>query len=279
MVSGAIEVDGELEEADWRAAPQTRVWVHPNTGDTVDGLRTQGRVLWDEEALYIGLTAQDTDVWSTITEHDGHLWEEEVLELYLDPLGDGQDYVEIQINPLGTVFDALFPNPRDRNLDEAIQYDVEGMEAAVAVSGTLSDDGIAHREDRDRRWTAEFRIPWRSLPDIDEAAEVGWTVRANFYRFDRPEDGGQLSSAWSPVGGGTFHQPDKFGEIRLVEGRRARRTPPRREPTPVHEQTQEETEPEGTGHGVRRIDPRMIRPRQPVLPPNRIRVPGTQPNP
>lgn len=209
-LDGELTIDGRLTDRAWRRADRTDYWVHPNTGETA-GSTASARVLWDDEALYIGMSARDRDIWATITERDGNLWEEEILEVMLDPGSDGTDYLDIEVNPLGTVFDAVFPQATGRDLSAARAIQIEGLQWAVDVNGTPAD-----REQPDTRWSVEIRIPWNSLPDFD-APIAGTEIRANFYRFDRPADARVSTSAWSPVFGGSFHQPDKFGIIVLSE--------------------------------------------------------------
>lgn len=243
----APTIDGRLNERSWRRAPRTDNWLHPNSGEAVEGLTSHARVMWDTEALYVGLSARDTDIWSTITERDGDLWNEEVLEVYLDPQGDGANYIEVQVNPLGTVFDAIFPAPTNRDLPAARALNVEGMEVGHYVNGTLDD-----RDRRDNRWTAELRIPWSGLPDFEGPPADGTVISANFYRYDRPADGRVLTAAWSPVHGGSFHQPDKFGRIRLTGA-----------PAP----TEPDDSSEGTGSSVRGMQLQRQRPALEVVNP------------
>jgi len=255
-------IDGNLNEFQWSQAGQTRRWVHPNTGDAVRRLRSQARVLWDDEAMYVGLSATDRDIWATMTERDSDLWEEEVLELYLDPVGDGRNYVEIQINPLGTIFDATFPSTDQRSgehLAAARALNIEGMEAAVSVSGTVDN-----RDDTDRRWSAEFRIPWASLPDIGTPT-AGTVVPANFYRYDRSAEGDVTTAAWAPVFGGSFHQPDKFGHIRLTDEVAASRRPGDRDEGEQGRVAPGEENSRGR-EGIPALQRRQLRARQPVLP-------------
>ena len=203
-----IVLDGRGTDRAWSRAQRTAAWLNPVDGTAVEGGDAWAKLLWDDTYLYVLMHARDPDVWATIRERDGALWDEEVLELYLDPSGDGRDYLELQLNPLGTVFDAVFPEPNQRDLASARAVDVEGMVTAVHVSGTVDD-----RTDADRSWSAEARIPFASLPGW-ETFEPGddATVRLNFYRYDRPADAdGPATSAWSPVGPGSFHRPDRFG--------------------------------------------------------------------
>lgn len=203
-----IAIDGRGTDRAWSRAQRTAAWVNPVNGESVEGGDAWAKLLWDDANLYVLMHARDPDVWATLTERDANLWDEEVLELYLDPNGDGQDYLELQLNPLGTVFDAVFPESENRDLASARAVDIEGMVTAVHVSGSVDD-----RTDADRSWSAEVRIPLASLPGW-EAFEPGADaeVRLNLYRYDRPADvDGPVTSAWSPVGPGSFHRPARFG--------------------------------------------------------------------
>ena len=216
--STPIRIDGRQTDAAWRAASSTGEWVNPSSGaDAESGMRTSGKILWDEEALYISMTATDFDVWATMTERDSNLWDEEVLEFYFDGTSDGRNYLELQVNPLNAVFDAVFATSEGRNLEEARSVNLDGLETAVTVSGDVED-----RDDRDRSWSVEARIPWASLPGFASGPPApGRTSRANFYRYDRPGDDPARTVAWSPVGSGTFHRPERFGVITFAAPPRA----------------------------------------------------------
>ncbi len=202
-----ILIDGRPTDRAWSRAQRTDDWVHPNSGDALESMDTWAKMLWDDTYLYVLMNGRDTDVWATLQERDSDLWSEEVLELYVDAGDDGRDYLELQVNPLGVVFDAMFPDPSNRNLDVARGFDIAGLESAVYVSGTTDD-----REDRDRSWSAELRIPLTSIPGLAPAPpNDGDAMRVNFYRYDRPDAETTRTAAWSPIGGGSFHQPRRFG--------------------------------------------------------------------
>ena len=233
----APQLTGRGDDPMWRRAPRSELFVHPTSGEPVPHLDTTFQALWDEHYLYVFMTGKDTDVWSTITERDGNLWDEEVMEVYLDPGGQGRDYVELQINPLNTQFDALFPRATNRDLERARAWTLEGWETHVHVQGTLNDPSQA-----DEGWSVEMRIPWASLPNVEAVPpHQGVTLRANFYRYDRTRDGGVQTLAWSPVGGGSFHQPDRFGRLVLRGGPAAR--PAQGEASEGQPETEERDEP------------------------------------
>jgi hypothetical protein len=238
-----ITVDGRLDEPCWQRAPRS-----PRFTDLVSGRQpihdTHAAVLWDDDNLYVGFWVEEPFVAASLTERDSPVWTENDVELFIA----GQDaYYEFEINPLGTIYEALFiwetayerggyeADPALRRDAEGFQpfpgvgfpnhprgprlaffrWDLPGLQAAVHVDGTLNDP-----RDRDRGWTAELAIPWagltllaspdaRSLPPRD-----GDVWRMDFSRFNQykeappAEDSGGW--AWSPHGVWDSHIPELF---------------------------------------------------------------------
>src|SRR6185503_5363806 len=94
---------------------------------------------------------------------DGPIYEDEVVELFLDADGDGRTYHELEVSPAGTTFDAAFEAPR-RGMDLGW---ASGLASAVAVDGTLDDPAP------DRGLTVELSVPWRSLRDLPHPPRAG----------------------------------------------------------------------------------------------------------
>lgn len=59
--SGTIRLDGKLDEPAWAAAPVTDTFTQydPDQGKPTSQ-RTEARILYDDEALYIGVRLHDT---------------------------------------------------------------------------------------------------------------------------------------------------------------------------------------------------------------------------
>ncbi len=208
----AIEIDGDLDEDLWGEVESIELSPFGSTPK----LATEVDVFRTDSHLFVGAEMEDSHVWSTKSERDANTWEEEVLELFVDPDGDGADYLELQINPKGTIFDAHFETrlgdgegSREAQIDRAKEFTLEGLESAVSVDGTLNDDS-----DEDEGWSVELKIPVDSLPGLEEADaafETPWAV--NLYRYDRPDDETTHTYAWSTAARGDFHQVDKFGRF------------------------------------------------------------------
>lgn len=209
----APSIDGKLDEGAWQRVPTTKAFVDPEGGAIDSAERTRARALWDDDHLYLGMSARDDDLTNEVTERDGKLWEQDVLEFYADPDGDGKNYVELQVSPTGTVFDARFDERRSPEWKKAAErYDIEGLEAEVHTVGSVNarDDGKS-----DERWSIEVAIPWRALPSVEGPPEEGTSWTVNFYRIEAGSpDGDGFMAAWSPAGQ-DFHNLERFGELRF----------------------------------------------------------------
>ena len=165
---------------------------------------TRVSAAWDELAWHVRFEADAVAPWATLTERDSAIWTEEVVEVFLDPIGDLASYFEIEINPLGTVTDLIL-----RRVSSGWRKDF-----------AWHADGLISRVQRTvGGWTAELSLPFAAL-GAAAAARPGKEWRVNFLRIDRP--GGPSSperelSAWSPTGLVNFHRPERFGMMEFVD--------------------------------------------------------------
>ncbi|MGB0588548.1 MAG: carbohydrate-binding family 9-like protein [Myxococcota bacterium] len=209
--SEAPTIDGKLGEADWRKARPTKALGTPDGRSLGPRHLTQFRAMWDDSFLYIAASCRDDDIYNDKTGRDATLWEQDVVEVYLDPGKDGKDYIEIQVSPAEQLFDAVFATHRNPKWQEAAKaLDIKGMVAKVEVDGSLNQRADA---EADRRWTMEMKIPWAELPGVTGPPADGAVWAANFYRIDvkSPKRAGFMG-AWSPAGG-DFHNTKGFGSF------------------------------------------------------------------
>ncbi len=206
--TGKITMDGKGDEPDWKTAPTTGPFPSSLKGEP-QLPRTEARLLWDDKYLYVLFTAADDDVWAQVKKPDDlKMWTEQVFEVYLDADGNGAEYIELQVNPRGVIFDAYLPRPGQVQVDWS-----SGLIAKVLVRGTLNKRG-----DKDQGWQAELAIPLAAARGRSKAAltlppAVGQVWRANLFTTDRPAQGALKAWAWSPPRRPTFHAPDRFGEL------------------------------------------------------------------
>ncbi|MEZ4265086.1 MAG: carbohydrate-binding family 9-like protein [Myxococcota bacterium] len=236
--AAAPVIDGKLDDAVWRTAQTSAAFGQPGGGPVSPRRLTQVRAAWDDTAVYFGFAVRDDDLWNDQTGRDATLWEQDVVEIYLDPGADGKDYVEIQVSPTGEIFDAWFETHRAPAWPEAAKkLTLAGMQVKVDAVGSVNtrDDGVT-----DESWSVEVAIPWKDLPGIDGPPAAGTQWGANFYRIDvkSPTREGFMSS-WAPAGG-DFHNTNAFG--RLVFGEAAAARPSRGNPAAAPGPGEEEGE-------------------------------------
>ncbi len=205
----AITLDGKLDEAFWNRAKPTGRFTPPNGSDK-EVPETHARFAFDDQNLYVGVEAIDDDVWSEFKEHDSNLWEQEVIELFIDANGDRKDYVELQVSPANVTFDAMFTHHRS-DLETARKWDLQGFETAVFVDGTLNDRG-----DQDKKYTVEMKIPFASLPDMKLPLTPESEIKSNMFRPDKKKKGGQIAGSFSPPIRPDFHILSRFGTLKLA---------------------------------------------------------------
>lgn len=177
---------------------------------------TTFQALWTGDALYVRFVAVDDDPWSTMTERDDPLWDEEVVEIFLDLDRSGTHYAEVEISPANVVCDVRMVRPSpDKEMD--LSWDLEGLQTRVHLGEV---DGRA-------AWVATARMPWsgfrslpsatgRSLPPVD-----GDRWRFNVFRIKRPGGAAEptrdvIFAAWSDPGEPSFHVPAAFRDLHFV---------------------------------------------------------------
>jgi Carbohydrate-binding family 9 len=165
-------------------------------------LATSVAAYYDDDFLTVVFDAEDDEVVATYLDHDEPLWQEDVVEIFIAPEGL-TPYFEIEVNPLGTTFDARIDSP-------------DGVRASMTTDLAWTCDGLfaALRRDDGKRVQAVIRIPFDSLKKHPKAGDE-W--RANFFRIDRSAANGDDFSAWQPAmkTPPDFHVTAAFGTLRF----------------------------------------------------------------
>src|SRR5262249_23592041 len=156
------------------------------------------QALWDKDGLFLGFEVADRDLQSHFGKRDEHLWEEDCVEILIDPQGKGRDYYEIQVSPAGILFDTKFDGIRRPAPFGHTDWKPD-LVARVTRQGTLNDQ-IA-----DQGYTVELEIPWTALNAGAPSNGTAW--RINFFVLDR-HGKDQTAATWSPPRVNDFHVPD-----------------------------------------------------------------------
>ncbi len=241
--AGPIRIDGRLDEPSWKLAPRSTPFVDIVTG-TPAWFDTRVALLWDETHLYFGFTAEETDVWATLTARDSRIYENNDLEVFIS----GKDaYYEFEINAFNTIYevfwiwkDALVPGSlyfgrpefdpaRQRTMTLSgvgghvhergerwgfLDWDYPGLVHAVHVDG-----GLNSRTHTDTGWTVELAFPWRGLELLADGRSLppqdGDVWRIDCSRFQQVGRDGRLIPpgdgwTWNKHGFYDSHIPETF---------------------------------------------------------------------
>jgi hypothetical protein len=210
-LGAALTLDGKLDEADWKTSEPSHAFVQTMTG-AQGAFGARVRVAYDAERLYLGYEVEDDYVKCTFEKPDDHLWEQDTIEVMIDPDGDRKNYFEIQVSPTGLTFDTRYDTRRKPQPFGDVQWS-SATTAKVALDGTANDD------DADKRYVVEMAVPWTAFaagPTKAAPPSAATALRMNFFVIDARKKG-QRAVAWSPPLVGDFHTLERFGEVVFPE--------------------------------------------------------------
>ena len=222
-VRHSITIDGRLDDAGWQRAAWTEPFVDiRGSAGPPPREDTRMKLAWDDEYLYVGAQMTEPHIWATLTEHDSIVFHDNDFEIFIDPNGDTRNYYEVEVNPLGTIFD-LFLVRTYRDGGPALHaWDCKGMKHAVWIDGTLNDP-----TDEDRAWSAEFALPWKVLAEAAgtqcppvpgdtwrfNASRVEWQHQVVGGRYRKVPNTEADNWVWSPQGEINMHLPQHWGYV------------------------------------------------------------------
>lgn len=211
-ISISITIDGKLNEPVWES---TRGVPLNNVISGAPGkYKTFVKLIWDDKYLYLGVFCEDQDIWSTFTKHDDHLWEQDVVEMFIHASEHKYQYFEFGISPNNIMDDLCVLNYREnlKELRPLFEWNCKGIKHAVEVNGTLNK-----RNDIDHSWTCEIAFPleelWTGVEIPPRDSDV-WYM--NIFRIDRARDNETNADdvqSWSTVGINNGHYPSRFGKL------------------------------------------------------------------
>jgi len=188
----------------WRGA-QPVYMDTDSQGRLVPGYRTEVRTRWTKQNLYLlficpyeQLNLKPDPKTSTET---NQLWNWDVAEAFIgSDFKDIQRYKEFEVSPQGEWIDL------DIDLHKPHHEDGWIWNSGFKVSARI--DRSAHI------WYGAMKIPYSAIDTRPAAA--GNTLRINLFRSQGPE-ANRHDITWQPTMSNTFHVPERFGLLLLVE--------------------------------------------------------------
>jgi hypothetical protein len=191
-------IDGQLDDAMWKEAALFTDFK-PRSGEPAKG-KARMLVAQDNKALYIAVECyEDEDVLKELvadcTRHDGAVWQDDSVELFLGPQGAG-NYYQIMVNSKGIVSDAFYATPGQSDATWDPQFP-----SAVKVGN--------------ESWVVEMALPW-GIFDRSKAIDTIWAFQCQHQRV-----AGGSERLMFVAFQGSSHQSDKFGRLLGVAGTKA----------------------------------------------------------
>ncbi len=182
-------IDAGIEAKEWAAASSPAEFISLATGSLPEA-QPQVWVTWDADALYIAarlpLPPGKLPVAKT-TQRDGNVWEDDAVEVFLDPTHSHGDYFQLIVNAKGVQFDAR-------------RQDASWNGYWQAETGVGRD-----------HWEVQMRVPYVGLGlKAPKPGDVwGFNVA-----WDR-QTPSPLIASWAHVRNG-LHEPAAFGDLRFA---------------------------------------------------------------
>src|SRR5438874_5162796 len=206
--AAAPRLDGRLDDSVWATAPLATDFTqnYPHGGIPATR-RTEARVIFVGDALYVGIRAFDSpdSIFAPLMRRDSRD-NTDMLQVLIDSFHDRRTAFEFGVTPAGVKFDGYHYD--DVQLDDS-------WDAVWDVA--VARDSLG--------WTAEFRIPLSQLRySVSPGRRGTWGI--NFYRnISRRQEW----SSWAPVRLGEHREVSQFGELTDID---FLKPAPRREITP-----------------------------------------------
>lgn len=207
MTSKAVKADFALTadpaKGPWKDV-QGVTTAHGRWGEPVKGSRTEIRSVWTPNNLYFlfinHFETQHLKPNPSSTEETWGLWDYDVSEVFIGhDLENINVYKEFEVSPQS----------------EWVDLDVDKSKKPMVDWKWNSHLKLTNRVDLDRKiWYCEMQIPWKAIALKPAAANQ--LFRLNLYRIEGKGEGRKYL-AWRPVHAPSYHTPERFGKLRLIQ--------------------------------------------------------------
>lgn len=206
LTANPLGLPAEINKNLWDSA--LLLWL----GNVVDGSTPSNPTsvqigVWNQ-FLFIRFNCISNALNAKLTQPGSPVWEEEAVEVFLQPPETSNIYYEIDLNPLNTLTQLRIYNNGEPGAKRVYRGDdrwrCSGLKTRVLIDGKLNSRGQC------KSWVAELAIPLNQLSML--RAELPTSLRANFFRVDASGD--QFCyQAWQPAGEVDFHRMEHFSRL------------------------------------------------------------------
>ena len=209
LVAESPRIDGRLDEASWQQAPVMNNFIQREPSDGQPASEpTEVRVVFDDQALYVGVWAFDSEPGGIVPGErirDYEVAQSDAIVLVLDTYNDDQNGFVFGTTPAGIEYDGQVANEgRGGGRFQGGGFNTRRRFQSGSGGGFNKNwDGswtVATTTDSEG-WYAEFRIPFNTLRYGNATETWGFNVARRVRRLNE-------ESFWTPV-------PREFNLYRL----------------------------------------------------------------
>lgn len=202
-ISTKPKIDGKLSDSVWSLAKPAADFIvnSPDFGKPAK-LKTEVKLLYDDEALYIGAKMYDDpqNIRKQLTARDGEQRQDvDYFSVFLDTYNDDQNGFQFVVTSRNVQSDARISSAIQNRFGPPSDY---SWDAVWESHVEYTQDG----------WTLEMRIPYISLRFANTTAQH-WGI--NFQHFSRRLN---ESSYWNAVDPNKAGFVNQFGEVNGIQG-------------------------------------------------------------
>ena len=204
--SDKITIDGDL--SDWKT-PFLGPFVIHDSGNKASQ-DTFVSLSWNDQNLYIAYRSTDSKIVGSFQKKDSQIFNtDDLVELFIDPDGDGQNYIEIGVNAFSSNYDLLLKciSSLCGGWNTAMNFDIAGLETVSKITS--------------EGFNTEIKIPFSSLQTIKNGnftpPKAGTKWRGNAFRIDYGNTTEYLALQHYKSLKYGFHQPEEFAVFEFME--------------------------------------------------------------
>ncbi|MFW0735809.1 carbohydrate-binding family 9-like protein [Flavobacterium sp. T12S277] len=201
-----LTIDGNL--SDWKTPFLGPFVIHDSGKKATQN--TYVSFSWNEENLYVAYRVADSKIVGKAQQKDSEIFStDDLVEIFIDPDGDGQNYLEIGVNAYSSYYHLLLKciSPLCGGWNTSMAFDVLGIEAKSQITA--------------EGFNTEVKIPFSSLNPIKNGnfatPKAGTKWKGNAFRIDYGNTTEFLALQSYKSFRFGFHQPEEFAVFEFVE--------------------------------------------------------------
>ncbi len=181
------------EDINWK---QTDImWLTANCGDGSALYKTKCCLAYNDKGIFYRFEVEDDKINCTMRKYNAPIYNEETVELFIQPTQDKTHYMEFEWNGIGGVFCAQVTN------------DLKGSTSLDFMQKNIIDSKIYATE---YGWIVQGMLPAKLF---NAKFEGEW--KFNAYRIKKDKNDEQILLSYSNTIVPNYHIPDKFAVLKF----------------------------------------------------------------